>query len=393
MAAKSHSAWAVVALCLAIIGLEGYDIQAFGVAAPAMMKELGLNATAQGIIGSAAMGGLVLGALLGGIASPRLGARRVLLVATILFGISSIATAFTSNLPALVLVRFFAGIGFGSALPVCISTASDASAPRWRTMTVTLAFCGLPAGAALVAIYSSFLEGLLSWRAIFITGGVLPIFLSLFINGVIPNAEAGAKSASGNFVRDLLGQGRAASSLLIWLTFSTTLMIIYLMLNWLPTLIIAMGADAEQGSFAAFIFNLASIAGAIVLALLVDRLGFRWPLCVAYVALAVVIACFSLTREVNDLLFLSGLAGFLIVGPQCALYAVIPKIYEPHARVLGTGACVAAGRVGAILGPLLAGELRSAGYSGAQVFLFLAPVPLIAAAAIFLLGSTASIRR
>jgi AAHS family 3-hydroxyphenylpropionic acid transporter len=375
------------------VGLEGYDIQAFGVAAPRMMRDLSLDASAQGIIGSAVMVGLILGAFSGGIFSRVVGLRALLAGATLLFGLCSIGTAFATSETALIVVRFLAGVGFGGALPVVLSIAAEISPPSRKTLTVTAAFCGLPAGAAAVAIYARSMGADVDWRMIFISGGLLPILLTPLIVWLIPNRSTVQEDASGSVLTDLLGNGRAASTLLIWLTFATTLFVTYLMLNWLPTLVVGMGLDAANGAMAAFLFNLFSIAGAVVIALLVDRLGFRWPLCLTYIGLAVIIGCLAAGKGAGAILFLSALAGFLVVGPQCALYALIPRIYPPHAKVLGAGAAVAMGRIGAIVGPLVAGEFRQAGYSASQVLLWLAPVPLLAAAAVFLLGSMASTRQ
>ena len=389
---KPTSPLPVVLLCLGIIGLEGYDIQAFGVAAPHMMRDLSLDASAQGVIGSAVMLGLIVGAFSGGVFSRKVGLRVLLAAATLLFGVCSIATAFASTEPALIAVRFLAGVGFGGALPIVLSIAAEISPPSRRTITVTAAFCGLPAGAAAVAIYARSMGGEVDWRMIFISGGVLPILLTPWILWLIPNQSQAAVEAPGSVVADLLGNGRAASTVLIWLIFATTLFVTYLMLNWLPTLVVGMGLDAENGAMAAFLFNLFSIVGAIIMAFLVDRLGFKWPLSLTYAGLAGVIGLLALGKGAPAVLFLSALAGFLVVGPQCALYALIPRIYPPQAKVLGAGAAVAFGRVGAIVGPLVAGEFRQAGYSASQVLLFLAPVPLLAAAAAFILGAVATAR-
>ena len=65
----------IVAICFAIAALEGYDIQAFGVSAPHLAPELGLDAGQMGWAGSAAMIGLVIGALTGGWFADRVGRR------------------------------------------------------------------------------------------------------------------------------------------------------------------------------------------------------------------------------------------------------------------------------------------------------------------------------
>ena len=384
---KNPPAAATLLLCLCIIGLEGYDIQAFGVAAPHMMAEIGLGPDAQGWIGSAAMMGLIAGAFAGGILSRRVSKRVILCIAMLAFGLCSILTAMMSDVASLLAVRFIAGAGFGGALPLVIAIVGEVASDRRRALAVTVAFCGLPAGAAVVALYARSMTDGVDWRAIFMSGGIPPILLAPLIFALIPRQSAARAEKSGGVVQDLLGQGRMFATLLIWATFATTLLIVYLMLNWLPSLVITKGLAASDGASAAFIFNVASIAGAMVLAVIVDRVGFRWPLCAAYVALAAVLVIMSVSDRSELVLLLAAMAGFLVVGPQCALYALIPWVYPPHARALGAGASVGMGRLGSIAGPLIAGQMRAGGHSADAVFLLLAPVPLIAAVAVILLGS------
>jgi AAHS family 3-hydroxyphenylpropionic acid transporter len=378
---------ATLLLCLAITALEGYDIQAFGVAAPHMMKELGLGPAAQGWIASAAMLGLVAGAFFGSYLSERLGRRPVLMLSVVMFGVFSIVTAMVESAELLFLVRFLAGAGFGGALPITIAIASEIASERRRALTVTTVFCGLPTGAAIVALFARGMGDVVDWRMIFIAGGVPPIVLAPLVLWLISARQPPVPADHRGPVSDLLGEGRATSTLLIWCVFAMTLLLVYLMLNWLPTLVISKGLSAAEGASAAFVFNLASIAGAFALAAIVDKLGFRWPLCAAYLLLAAVIALMAASDQANIVLMLSALAGFLAVGPQCALYALIPSVYPSHARVLGAGAAVGIGRFGSIVGPMIAGQLRDAGYSANEVFLILAPLAFVACLAVFLLGA------
>ena len=61
-------------------------------------------------------------------------------------------------------------------------------------------------------------------------------------------------------------------------TFLPTLLILYLFLNWLPTLVIAKGFDSATAPRTSMAFNFGSVAGALVFGRLVDRFHFRWPL-------------------------------------------------------------------------------------------------------------------
>jgi AAHS family 3-hydroxyphenylpropionic acid transporter len=67
----------------------------------------------------------------------------------------------------------------------------------------------------------------------------------------------------------------------------------------------------------------------------------------------------------------------VLIG-QGVLYAFAPLCYPASIRNTGVGATVAAGRLGTIAGPLLAGALLGAGRSAAQVLIVLVPITLFA---------------
>ncbi len=81
-----------------------------------------------------------------------------------------------------------------------------------------------------------------------------------------------------NPLRALFGDGRSAPTLLLWVIFFPTLLILYLILYWLPTLVVDKGLDRAIAPQAALAFNFASVAGALILGWIVDRFGPRWPL-------------------------------------------------------------------------------------------------------------------
>jgi AAHS family 3-hydroxyphenylpropionic acid transporter len=80
------------------------------------------------------------------------------------------------------------------------------------------------------------------------------------------------------------------------------------------------------------------------------------------------------------------------MGTQYILYSIAPALYPQAARAAGAGAVVGVGRFGAIIGPLLAGDLRQAGWTAGQVLSTLTPVALAAGAAIVGLTYLANLR-
>ncbi|MDO8380726.1 MFS transporter [Phenylobacterium sp.] len=386
--AKRLSPGFIVAICFCIAALEGYDIQAFGVSAPHMAPELHLNPGQMGWAGSAAMIGLVIGALTGGWFADRVGRKPVLAVSVAAFGIFSVATAFANSFETLTIARLLTGIGFGGAMPNLIAIATEISTPAKRAATTTSMFCGLPAGGSLVALLASNGGEALDWRTIFLIGGALPLLLTPVVLFLLPETRPEHDPAADRgLAKGLFSERRALTTLLIWLVFGLDLLVTYLLLNWLPTLVVAKGFTAADGAATSLYFNVFSVVGALILGWLADRVGFRWPLLAVFLVLAGAMYGLAQSAGLPAINGFAALAGFTVVGGLYVLYALAPIYYPVQVRAAGAGAAIAVGRLGSIAGPLIAGELRGAGYSADQVFLSMVPVVLVGAVAVFALMS------
>jgi AAHS family 3-hydroxyphenylpropionic acid transporter len=380
----------VVLICFLIAAIEGYDIQAFGVVSPKMAPELGLNPSQQGWAGSAAMIGLVIGAFGGGWIADRIGRKPVLMVSVALFGVFSLLTAAAHSYEALLWARLATGIGFGGAMPNLIAVAVEIARPERRAATVAGMFCGMPVGGATSAIIARLAGEDLEWRSIFIAGGIAPLLLIPVIFLLLPETRPQPDPAADrDLPRALFGEGRVVPTLLIWAAFMLTLVVLYLALNWLPTLVVDKGHSASHGFAASIAFNVFAVIGTLVLGAMTDRLGWRWPLVVTYLLLAASMAGLAAATTPLSIYALSAAAGFLVVGAPFSLFAVAPMLYPAQYRGAGAGAAVAVGRLGSIFGPLVAGELRNAGATPGEVFLSVAPVALAAAVILYALARTA----
>lgn len=376
----------IVAICFGIAALEGYDIQAFGVAAPHMAPELGLGPAELGWAGSAAMFGLVVGALSGGWLADRFGRRPVLTVSVALFGIFSVVTALTQSFEVLTLARLATGIGFGGAMPNLIAIATEISPSNRRAMTTTSMFCGLPAGGAVVALLAQFGGEALDWRTIFLIGGALPILLAPVVFFFLPETRpAPTEGLDRRVMQGLFAEGRAPATLLIWVIFALDLLVTYLLLNWLPTLVVAKGFTAVEGASASFWMNIASVGGALLLGWTADRFGYRWLLVSVYAGLAAALYVLAQATGMAAVIAGSAAAGLTVVGGLYVLYALAPSYYPPHIRAAGAGTAIAVGRLGSIGGPLIAGELRAAGYGPGDVLMALIPAVLLTTACVWAL--------
>lgn len=379
-----------IALCMAVAVLEGFDIQAMGVAAPRLAPEFGLGPGEMKWIFAVSNIGMMLGAAIGGWLADRVGRKPVLMTSVAMFGVFTLAVVFTREFETLFAARLLAGLGFGAALPNMMAIATELSSPARRASTAALIFCGLPIGGGTVALLTQVLPPDLDWRALFIIGGLLPALLIPALYWLLPEtlnfSARDLPKERAPVLKVLFQDGRAAPTLLLWIAFLPTLLILYLILNWLPTLVVAKGLDRAIAPQASLAFNWASAAGALLLGWLVDRFGTRWPLTFSYVGLIAALVALGAATEHSTIITMSGVAGFFLLGANYALYGVAPSYYPSAMRATGSGASVAVGRVGSILGPLAAGVLLQGGSSATSVVQYMAPVAAVAGIAVFALS-------
>lgn len=378
-----------VGLCFLIAVLEGFDIQAMGVAAPRVAQEFGFLPDQMKWIFSISNIGLVIGASLGGWLADKWGRKPVFIMATATFGAFTVLTAKSSSYELFLVIRFLTGLGFGAALPNMMAIAAETSRPERAAITAAMMFCGMPVGGGTSALVTQILPAGYDWRVLFYIGGVLPVLLVPALLKFMPETLVRGTAKQANRVgvmHALFGEGRAVATLLLWLTFLPTLLILYLILNWLPTLVIANGFDPATAPRASMAFNFGSVAGALVFGWLSDRFYYRWPMTFAYLALIGSLLALSANTNPTVTIVLSTAVGFFLLGANYALYGVAPAYYPGAVRGTGSGASVAVGRVGSIMGPLAAGIMLSSGTTASGVVFYMVPVAAVAAVAVFALS-------
>jgi MFS transporter, AAHS family, 3-hydroxyphenylpropionic acid transporter len=380
----------VLALCALVILLEGFDLQAAGVSAPRLAPEFHLLPVQVGWFLGASSLGIFLASVLGGILADRFGRRPVVVAGVALFGCCSLLTLRAGGFGPLLAARFMTGMGLGLAMPAVIAMASDHSPAEWKKRAVGFIYCAIPLGALLAgAVIQSgwFGQG---WRSVYRVGGLAPILAAPLLFVLLPAAAQGGgprAETPGRFLGGLLGREHARVTLALWLGTFGTLLVIYLLLGWMPTLLVGLGLQRGQVQFIQMAFNLGASLGAAVSGLLLDRSFTSSTLSVAYLGSALCLTLFG----VMPLGFHSAQALAFVVGgtvtcAQAAIFALAPLCYGRAVRTTGVGATVSAGRFGTVAGPLLAGSLLSVGKSAADVLIVLIPITLLSGLAVLLVA-------
>jgi AAHS family 4-hydroxybenzoate transporter-like MFS transporter len=405
--------------CAAVLFLDGFDTQAIGYVAPALAKEWGLTKAALGPVFSAGLFGLMIGALVFGPLADRIGRKKIIIFSTLAFGIGTLITAFINDVNTLLAIRFLTGLGLGGAMPNAVAMTSEFSPHRRRATMVMIMFCGFSIGAALGGLLAAALIPQFGWRSVFVVGGIAPLLLVPILALRLPESvrflaltgNAHARVAellalinpklafapatqfvvhepglAGMPVLHLFREGRTLPTLLLWVVFFMSLLDLYFLSNWLPTVLNDLGASVSAAAVIGSMLQVGGVVGTFALGSVIDRFSFRALALVYFAAVFAVGAIGQLGHSVAFVTMAIFAAGFCIVGGQIAANALTATFYPTSMRATGVGWALGIGRVGSIIGPLIGGALLTAKWSTGSVFVAAATAALCASLAAFSLS-------
>lgn len=408
--------------CAAVLLLDGFDTQGIGYVAPELAHDWNLARGGLGPVFSAGLLGNMVGALLFGPLADRIGRKRIIVLSTAAFGLGALATVFAQDIASLILIRFLTGLGLGAALPNAIALVSEFSPNRRRATMVMAMFVGFSVGSALSGLVAAALIPIFGWRSVFLIGGIAPLLMVPFLAARLPESVRFLALSGGADIRvaklltqvapsvrfpsamrfrvreatlvglpiaHLFNGGRALATLVLWAVFFMSLLDLYLLLNWLPTVLNDLGASVSVAAVVGAMLQVGGIAGTLTLGQFIDRFSFRaLSLAFLFAAMAIAIVGFSGQSIAFAILAIS-CAGFFLVGGHIAAIALAATYYPTMARSTGVGWAIGVGRIGSIVGPLIGGIMLARGVDAQSLFMAAAVPALMASVAALVLARVA----
>lgn len=343
----SRYQWRVVLLCFLIVFLDGLDTAAMGFIAPALIQDWGIDRASLGPVMSAALIGMVFGALGSGPLADRFGRKGVLVGSALLFGLFSLASAYSSGVGELVALRFLTGLGLGAAMPNATTLLSEYTPVRHKSLLVTSMFCGFNLGMAGGGFVSAWMIPAYGWHSLLLVGGTL----------------------------------------LLWFTYFMGLVIVYLLTSWLPTLLRDSGASMERAAFIGALFQFGGVLSAVAVGWAMDRMNPHKVIGLFY--LMVGLFTWAVGQSLGQAALLATLvllAGMSVNGAQSAMPSLAARFYPTQGRATGVSWMLGIGRFGAILGAWIGATLLGFGWTFEEVLTALMLPAGIATAAILVKG-------
>lgn len=395
----------VLALCGGLVFLDGFDLQAISYAAPALARGLALDGKQVGLLFSAGQLGLMLGALVFGLAGDRWGRKRVFVLCGLIFGLASLAMTQAAGILDLLGWRLVAGLGLGGATPLAITIAADFSPRRVRAALTMVMYCSFTIGGVCGGIVNAAVMQH-GWQAVFYIGGALPLLLAPVLLAALPESlnylvargDRGAEIArilrrlapgraiapdgpfamADAYAREfhlpaLFREGYAGRTLLLWSIFFIALIALFGFSSWLPSLLSTEGLSPARIVTITGVGQGFGLIGTIGAArLIVGRRPFLVAGLGYGVSAVLLLALGTVAGSFAGFLVVGSLMSFCLIGTQNIMNAMSGSLYPPRIRATGVGWAIGIGRAGGVVGPALGGVLVSLGWAPGQLVMLVA---------------------
>jgi benzoate transport len=411
----------VIAICIILTMIDGYEILVMAFVAPHLAKVWGLGPVEVGYLLSAGIFGMALGAAFISPLADRIGRRRHIIVCLALITLGMGLSALATNVPQMVAFRAFAGLFIGAIVSSLNILVAEYSSDKRRGAVMGVYGMGLPAGVAMGGAVTGALIAMFGWQAPFVFGAVVTAIMLVVVIIALPESteyliEKRPKGAlkQYNRIADKLGYPRADElpaalasremqvvrkalfsgimlprTTFLWLGYACLTAAFYFANTWTPKLISDATGNPSLGGTTGVLIAFGGVLGALLFAGLSLALRPRMATVLIMFGGAIAYVLYAnYFHSVAVALTLAVFVGVFANGGVAAFYAISPFVYPTVVRGAGVGLMIGFGRGVAILAPIFTGFLLKAGWTPQGTYQFFAAVLVTAGVATILLDRT-----
>lgn len=394
----------VVAIAVALNGLDGYDVLSIAIASPGISTEWGIDRAVLGIVVTMEMVGMAIGSIVLGSVADRLGRRPLALGCLCLMAFGMFMTSTVGDLYSLCAWRVLTGVGIGGMLATTNALTAEFARDARRTMAVAWLTIGYPLGVVILGWCASELLETHDWRIVFQFGAIVCTAMIPVVWLAVPESvhwlcrvqPAGALARVNRVLAQLrhpeiselppkapvthtVSTAEILAPRLLPLTLTLTatyflhIITFYYILKWIPKIVADMGFAASLAGKVLVWANVGGAVGGALFGLLATRVGLK-PLTIGAMLLGgIMVIVFGRGQpDLTGLATICAAVGFFTNSVIVGLYSMMAHYFPTHLRATGTGFVIGVGRGGAALAPVLAGFLFKSGMSLQNVSIIMA---------------------
>jgi AAHS family 4-hydroxybenzoate transporter-like MFS transporter len=401
-----------------ILLFDGYDLYNSAYIVHYVAGPWNLSQVRIGIMLSSGLAGFAAGSAVSGLLGDRFGRRKILLLGCWGSGVMSLAIAlFAHDLMSYIVLRVVMGLALGLLMPLAVTYINEIAPTRSSNVFTTVFFSlGWVSGSSSAGLIAAWLTPHYGWESLYYVGGIALVF-ALAIQMWLPESprflanrgrwdevrsllyklrpERAAAYDAGQFATGSALSHRSPLGLLLshdyrlrtlgfWAAGALSLFSAYGLSGWLPTIMLKRGENLSSSFAYGSLFAGMAVAGGLIAGFIADRVGDRRRvIAMSYLLGAAMVALLAwATDRTTTLLAVAG-AGAFVVGTQIVLNNLVAATYPTEMRGTGVGLFLGLSRIGAMLGPAVAGLLQQ--WSGGPGTMFAAiGIALLTTAALVL---------
>lgn len=410
-----------VATCIVAGLIAGFAILILPFTAPAIAESWDLPPDELGMLLSASLAGMMLGALVIAPAADRVGRRVIVILSMTLITAGLLMSGFAADTAAMMMARLITGLGIGGSLASFNTLIAEFSSDRRRDLAIGLLISGGALSGILGGAVSAYFVATMDWNAAFVFGAAIAGLMTLYIHFSLPESvdylltrrPANALARINLLLRKMhldpidalpervtdrrnAGERQAIfsrpyllKSALMWVSIVMVFTAFYFITSWTPKLLVDAGWTLQQAILANVLINVGGLASGLGFGYASQSIGHRRAIPGALFLTAVSFVMFGVVGDDFSLRFvLPPLLGLFLFGTLISQYALLPRLYDASIRNTGTGWATGIGRLGAIAAPYTAGQMLAAGWEGFDLYAVFALAYLAAIVAVSVIFAT-----
>jgi MFS transporter, AAHS family, 4-hydroxybenzoate transporter len=408
--------WRTLVVCTIAMMIDGYDLYVVGWILPALSDSFHVSRVALTPVLLIQQIGMLLSVYFVAPQADRFGRRNLLIACLTGTGLCSLGSAFAASPLQFMVWRVLTGLFASAVVPNLVTLVSEIAPRRLRATFSTITVCGAQGGTLIGAAMQAFILPRYGWTGAMFLGCGLSAFILPFVIPWLPEsprfmvrrnsadpripklvaqldptldpktpvyAAASTQLGRGR-VAALLGEGRRATTVLLWFAFIASFSFIGQWSSWSTTVFKdVLHMDWKSVATMTTLYSSLGVVGASTIGIAIDRWGFRAVLPKTYALAFVGAVCVGLTAPGSAMFLFLGMMGMFQISSQAGLAALAPTLYPPSHKATAVGWAYGAGRIGSIIGPVTGSALMQLHPGVLATFSGLA-LPLLFASALLL---------
>lgn len=400
----------VVAICLLLVMIDGFDIAVMSLTSPHVRDDWAISQSLIGYLLSASLLGMAIGSFTLSPLADRFGRRRLLLTGVTIAFVGTTLSVVAQNAAQLLGCRLITGFGIGCMIAVIGVMLNEFSSQKRYGFIMGFYAAGINIGGMLGGAAAAPLIADHGWRAAFALAaaatGVVMVAAYLFLpesvdylmdkgdldglNKVLgkmhrepltelPQRATEVEDSRGS-IKEVFGPQMLARTLLMMAGYAFLVISLYFLANWNPTLLSESSGDKGMGATATVLWNFGGMAGCLAFGILTSWVQSRFlnVLCLAGAAVSALVYGIGIGHPGLAIAMIL-VAGFMSNAGVAGYYSIIPPLFPSHVRATGYGMIIGLGRLAAVVSPILGGVLLDHGWSvSSTIILFAIPLALAA---------------